>query len=47
MFEIVLLNNKTGERFTKYYDSYYFWQKALNKMKYSKKVQILSYGKAY
>ena len=47
MYQITLLNKNIGERFTKYYDSYYLWQKALNKMKYSKKIEILSYGKVY
>lgn len=43
MFEIVLINEK-GERFSKKYNSYYLYNKALNKLKYSKKLKILSYG---
>lgn len=44
MFEIVLMNNK-GEKFTKKYESYYLWQKDLQKYKYSKKLKIISYGR--
>ena len=47
MFEIKLLNVATNQVFTKKYDSYYFWQKALHKIKYSKKLKILSYGRMY
>ena len=43
MYEIVMINEK-GERFIKKYDSYYLYIKALNKLKYSKKLKILSYG---
>ena len=35
MFEIKLLDNDTGKIFTKKYDSYYLYNKALNKLKYS------------
>lgn len=47
MFEIKLMNVKTGQVFSKIYESYYLWRKALNKMKYSKKLKILSYGEVY
>ena len=47
MFEIKLLNLTTNQVFTKNYDSYYFWQKALHKMEHSKKLQVLSYGRMY
>ena len=43
MYEIKLMNTETGEIFSKFYYSYYVWKKAINKMKYSKKVKILSY----
>jgi len=43
MFEIKLLNLSTGQVFSKIYESYYLWNKALNKMKRSKKVKVLSY----
>lgn len=43
MFEIKLMNTETGQVFSKFYYSYYVWKKALNKMKRSKKLKILSY----
>lgn len=43
MFEIKLLNEKGGI-FIKRYDSYYLFNKALNKYRYSKKIKILFYG---
>lgn len=44
MYEIVLMNDR-GEKFTKKYDSYYLYTKALIKYKHSKKLRIISYGK--
>jgi hypothetical protein len=46
MFEIKLMNVETGQVFSKFYESYYSWKCALNKMKYSKKLKILSYWEA-
>lgn len=46
MYEIKLMNEK-GQVFSKIYQSYYLWKKALNKMKHSKKLKILSYGEVY
>lgn len=43
MFEIKLKNVKTGQIFSKFYYSYYAWKCALNKMKRSKKLEVLSY----
>ena len=43
MYEIKLLN-KDGKSFTKKYNSYYLFNKALNKYKHSKVLKILSYG---
>lgn len=43
MFYIKLLN-KNGKSFTKKYNSYYLYTKALIKYKYSKQLKILSYG---
>ena len=44
MFEIVLLNKK-GEKFSKKFESYYLYEKFLNKVKYSKTLKILSFGR--
>ena len=43
MYEIKLMNTETGEIFSKFYYNYYVWKKTINKMRYSKKVKILSY----
>ena len=45
MYEIVMIN-ENGERFIKKYDSYYLYEKALNKYKHSKKLIIVSYGES-
>ena len=47
MYQITLLNKKTGEKNTKYYDSYYFYEKELNKIKHSKELDLISHGKVY
>lgn len=47
MYEIKLLNNKTNQTFKKIYSSFYLYQKALNKIRHSKKLTILSYGEHY
>ena len=44
MFEIVLINNK-GEKFSKKFDSYYLYESFLNKVKYSKELTLISYGR--
>lgn len=44
MFEIVLLNKK-GEKFCKKFESQYLYEKFLNKVKYSKTLKILSFGR--
>lgn len=41
MFEVTLLNNETGMRFTKKFESYFLCQKFLNKCSYSKKVTVV------
>ena len=40
MFEVVMLNEK-GERFSKFFNSYYLFQKFLNKVKRSKKITLV------
>ena len=40
MFEVVMLNEK-GERFSKFFDSYYLFQKFLNKVRRSKKITLV------
>lgn len=44
MYEIVLLN-KAGERFTKTFNSKFLFDKYYNKVKHSKDLKILSYGR--
>lgn len=44
MYEVVLLNN-VGKRFSKIFDSEFKFNKFLKKVKYSKKLKILSYGR--
>lgn len=46
MYEIMLLN-EYGEKFSKVFDSEYKYNKFLEKVKYSKRLTILSYGKVY
>lgn len=45
MYEIMLLNNATGEKFNKTFTSEYLYNKFLQKAKRSKKVTVLSYGR--
>lgn len=45
MYEIMLLNNATGEKFNKTFTSEYLYNKFLNKAKRSKKLMVLSYGR--
>ena len=47
MFEVMLLNNSTGEKFNKTFTSEYLFNKFLNKAKRSKKLTVLSYGRIY
>jgi len=44
MYEIVLLN-KEGKRFSKYFNSEYLYNKFLKKAKYSKTLTVVSYGR--
>lgn len=44
MYEVILLNEK-GEKFKKKFNSPYLFNKFLQKVKYSKKLTILSYSK--
>lgn len=46
MYEIKLLND-VGKSFSKFFDSEYKYNKFLQKVKHSKKLKILSYGKVY
>lgn len=43
-YEIKILNLKTNQTFIKTYDSFYFFNKDLNKFKRSKKLEILRCG---
>ena len=47
MWEVMLLNNATGEKFNKTFTSEYLYQKFLNKAKKSKKITKISYGRVY
>lgn len=44
MYEIVLLN-KNGEKFSKIFYSEYLYNKFLRKVKYSKTLTLISYGR--
>lgn len=44
MFYVTLLNEK-GVKFEKQFKEYYHWKKFLNKVKYSKKLTIISQWK--
>lgn len=46
MYEIILMN-ENGERFKKEFNSPYLFNKFLNKVKHSKKLKVLGYGKKY
>lgn len=43
MYEVILMNLKTGERFTKTFESLFLCRKFVNKCKYSRKVKVISY----
>lgn len=47
MWEVMLLNNLTGEKFNRTFTSEYLYNKFLNKAKRSKKITVLSYGRVY
>ena len=47
MFKIVLLNIVTQQIFEKEYNSYYLYNKDLNKYKHSKKLRIIGGVKCY
>ena len=44
MYQIVLLN-KNGEKFSKKFNSLYLYRKFLSKIKKSKTLTLISYGK--
>lgn len=44
MFEVIMINNETGQKFSKGFSSYYMFQKFLAKAKRSKKVTIVYSG---
>lgn len=44
MYEIVLLN-KNGEKFSKFFNSEYLYNNFLRKAKYSKTLTVVSYGR--
>lgn len=44
MYEIVLIN-EAGKRFNKLFDSEYKFNNFIRKVRYSKKIKILSYGR--
>ena len=41
MLEVTLINLKTGERFTKSFDSLFLCKKFVEKCRYSKKVSVI------
>lgn len=43
MFEVKLLDKTTNKTFIKTFESYYLYNKFINKCKYSKKLQLISY----
>lgn len=44
MYEIILIN-KNGDRFSEIFDSEYLYNKFLNKVKHSKDLLLVSYGR--
>lgn len=44
MYEIILIN-KNGEKFSKFFNSEYLYKKFLNKVKHSKNLIVSSYGR--
>lgn len=46
MYEIILMNEK-GQKFKKEFESPYLFNKFLQKVKRSKKLTVLGYGKKY
>lgn len=44
MFKVICINDK-GEKFSKEFDSFYLYEKYLNKVKRSKKLTLVSYGR--
>lgn len=47
MWKCYFRNLKTGQEFTKIYDSQYLMNKELNKVKYSKKIRLLGRTKVW
>ena len=46
MYEIVMINER-NQIFNKYFNSEYLYRQFLNKAKRSKKLTVVSYGRAY
>lgn len=46
MYEIVMLNN-AGKKFSKTFNSEYLYNKFLNKVKRSKELTLVYYGRCY
>lgn len=44
MYEIIMLN-EFGKKFSKVFENEYYFNKFLNKIKHSKKITLISYGK--
>lgn len=42
MWEVILINNRTGRRFTLHFDNPFLMNRCLNKVKYSKAVTFSS-----
>mgnify|MGYP001623752990 CR=1 FL=1 len=42
MYEVFLINEK-GEKFSKIFESEFLFKKFINKVKYSKKLKVISY----
>jgi len=47
MYEVSLVNTKTGEKFIKTFYSEYLMRNFINKVKHSKKLIYLGYSKIY
>ena len=47
MYEVIILDLKSGKRFTQTFKSLYFLEQFKNKCKYSKKIKIVAISKNY
>jgi hypothetical protein len=47
MFEISIYDNTTKKKWTEYFDSYYLFKRRYNKLRFSKKLFIISRSNLY